>query len=108
MVVAERKIFVTAVSHFRLLKVQQTGPAALIRSTLAHRLDEGIGPEHFRNSDSSFNFGSYGFEVHPTSAAISGFRLISRRAAEPNAWTGAIIESSNSLDEGGMALWKHQ
>jgi hypothetical protein len=98
----------TAVSHFRLLKVQQTGPPSFTRLPLALRWNRAVLPESIPVPDSYLNSGSSGLEVHSTVAAMSGTHLIPKSAAEPGAWTGDILDSTNSIIEGGMVRWIHR
>lgn len=98
----------TAVSHFRLLKVQQTGPPSLTRLPIALRWNRAVPPKEIPVPDSYLNSGSGGFEVHSAVAAMSGTHLIPRSAVKPGAWTGDILDSTNSIIEGGIVRWIHR
>jgi hypothetical protein len=93
----------TAVSHFRNLRVDLAGLPSFVRSTQVLRGNAAITTKTIPGPHSYLNFGTCGFVVQPITAAISATRLTPLKAAETGAWTDDTLGSFNSIDEGGMA-----
>lgn len=84
------------VSHFRSLKVYQTGHPRMTPTMRAIHGPEETVPVRNLDRDVSLIFSSLGIEVGPFVADTSEPRFIIQRAAFATAWAGEILSSTNS------------